>query len=288
MMQRESYPAGVPCWVDTMQPDPDAATAFYGALFGWEFENRAPEGSPGPYYVARLRGSDVAAIGGPDESGSPFWSTYTSVKSADDTVARVRAAGGGVVVEPMEIFGVGRMAVFTDPEGAVFSAWEPDSFIGAQLVNEPGTWNFSELNTRTPDDAMRFYNEVFGWDTISVEVGASSFTFFTLGGYGDFLAQTNPAIRENQAADGVTPGFEDAVAWLIDQRNEPDAAGSPPHWSVTFATDDADDIATRAEQLGGKVIVPPFDAEPVRMTVIADPQGAIFTASKYQPAGATT
>lgn len=285
MLQRESYPPGVPCWVDTMQPDPDAAIEFYGALFGWELENRAPDGSPGPYYVAQLRGSDVAAIGGPDDGPAPFWNTYTSVERADDTVARVRAAGGDVIVEPMEIFGVGRMAVFTDPEGAVFSAWEPDAFIGAQLVNEPGTWNFSELNTRMPDDAVRFYNNVFGWDAIDVGVGESSFTFFTLAGYGDFLAQNNPALRENQAADGVTPGFENAVAWLIDQRNAPDPAGNPPHWSVTFATDDADDIASRAEQLGGKVIVPPFDAEPVRMTVIADPQGAVFTASKYQPAG---
>jgi predicted enzyme related to lactoylglutathione lyase len=52
---------------------------------------------------------------------------------------------------------------------------------------------------------------------------------------------------------------------------------------VTFAVDDADAIAEKAAELGGQVIVPPSDAPWVRMTVIADPQGATFTASKYVP-----
>jgi len=282
MQTRSTYLPGVPCWVDTMQPDPEAAKEFYGELFGWEFENQAPPDAPGPYYIARLHGQDVAAIGGP-EDGTPFWNTYTAVENADCTTELVRDAGGTVVVEPTEVPGAGRMAVYTDPEGAVFSAWEAGEFIGAQLVNEPGTWNFSELNTRAPADATRFYNAVFNWDTLSFEMGESAFTFFTLGGYGDFLARDNPAIREMQEASGATAGFENAVAWLMDQSAEPDASGNPPHWSVTFAVDDADQIAERAEQLGAKIIVPPFDAEPVRMTVIADPQGTVFTASKYQP-----
>lgn len=282
MQPRTAYLPGVPCWLDTMQPDPEAATEFYGALFGWEFENQAPPASPGPYFIARLQGHDVAAIGGPAE-GAPTWNTYTAVENVNRTSAVVREAGGNVVVEPTEIPGAGRMAVFADPEGAVFSAWEAGDFIGAQLVNESGTWNFSELNTRAPADAARFYRAVFGWDLLSFDMGDSAFTFFTLPGYGDFLARDNPEIRENLEADGASAGFENAVAWLIDQSNEPDASGNPPHWSVTFAVDDADQIAARAEQLGAKIIVPPFDAEPVRMTVISDPQGTVFTASMYQP-----
>ena len=86
MQERESYPPGVPCWLDTMQPDPDAAKDFYGGLFGWEFDNRAPQGSPDPYYVAQIRGRDVAAIGGPSEAGSsPIWNPYTAVDSVDGT-----------------------------------------------------------------------------------------------------------------------------------------------------------------------------------------------------------
>jgi predicted enzyme related to lactoylglutathione lyase len=280
MFERKSYPAGVPCWVDTMQPDPDAAKTFYGGLFGWEFDDRAPQGSTGPYYVAQLHGRDVAAVGGPLEAGaSPFWNTYTAVENADRTATRVREAGGRVVTEPIDVPGAGRMAVFTDTQGAVFSAWEAADFVGAQLVNEPGTWNFSEYNTRDPEEATRFYRAAFGWNVISFAMGDSAFTFFTLPGYGDFLAKQNPELRENIEAQGAPSGFADAVAWLIEQSGEQ----GPPHWTVTFAVDDADAVATRAEQLGATIVVPPFDAEPVRMTVIADPQGALFTASKYDP-----
>jgi predicted enzyme related to lactoylglutathione lyase len=57
----------------------------------------------------------------------------------------------------------------------------------------------------------------------------------------------------------------------------------PAQWGVTFGVDDADAIASRAAELGGKVVVPPCDAPWVRTTVIADPQGATFTASKFVP-----
>jgi predicted enzyme related to lactoylglutathione lyase len=282
MRERTSYLPGVPCWIDSMQPDPEAAKEFYGGLFGWQFDNRAPEGSPGPYYVAQLHGRDVAAIGGPAEPGStPFWNTYTAVENVDRTAALVSEAGGRVISAPSDVPGAGRMAVFADAQGAVFSAWQADTFIGAQLVNEPGAWNFSELNTGDPDDAMRFYRAVFGWETIGFGMGTSQFTFFTKAGYGEFLAKSYPEIYANQDAGGAPSGFADAVAWLIPHTSEQTA--DDPHWSVTFAVDDADAIASRAEALGGKIIVPPFDAEPVRMTVLADPQGGVFTASKYQP-----
>ena len=58
---------------------------------------------------------------------------------------------------------------------------------------------------------------------------------------------------------------------------------TPAHWSITFAVDDADAVADQAARLGGEVLVPPFDAPWVRMTVLSDPQGARFTASKYVP-----
>ena len=283
MQERESYPPGVPCWLDTMQPDPDAAKEFYGGLFGWEFDNRSPQGAPGPYYVAQLHGRDVAAIGGPPEAGaSPFWNTYTAVESADRATRRVREAGGTVISEPMDVPNAGRMAVFADAQAAVFSVWEAGEFIGAQLVNEPGTWNFSELNTRDPKAAASFYKAVFGWESFKFEMGDSAYTFFTLAGYGEFLAKSNPRVRETIDAGGDFARFTDAVATLVDQSSE-QSAGNSAHWSVTFAVDDADAAAANAERLGGKVIVPPFDVEPVRMTVLADPQGAVFAASKFQP-----
>jgi uncharacterized protein len=59
---RDEYPPGVPCWVDTEQLDPQAGAAFYGDLFGWDFEDRMPADAPGNYLVAKLRGLDVAAV----------------------------------------------------------------------------------------------------------------------------------------------------------------------------------------------------------------------------------
>jgi len=283
MQERESYLPGVPCWLDIMQPDPEAAKEFYGGLFGWEFENAAPEGSPEPYHIARIRGRDVAAIGGLPSAGAlPMWNTYTAVESADHAVTRVRQAGGTVISEPMDVPEAGRMAVFADAEGAVFSVWEAGAFIGAQVVNEPGTWNFSELHTGDPQVAARFYRSVFDWDVLDFGVGTSAYTFFRLAGYGAFLAKSNPEFAERIAADEGAATFADVVATLVDESNE-HAVTNPPHWSVTFAVDDADAIAAEAQRLGGKVIVPPFDSEPVRMTVLADPQGAVFTASKFQP-----
>jgi uncharacterized protein len=80
---------------------------------------------------------------------------------------------------------------------------------------------------------------------------------------------------------GAPAGFEDVVASLNPiPDDQPD---TPPHWDVTFAVDDADAIAEKAAGLGGQVILPPLDAPWVRMTVIADPQGATFTASKFVP-----
>ena len=60
-------------------------------------------------------------------------------------------------------------------------------------------------------------------------------------------------------------------------------SATPAHWSVTFGVDDADATAAQAKELGATVIVEPMDAPWVRTTVIADPAGATFTASKYVP-----
>ena len=93
MSERDRYIPGVPCWIDTTQPDPEAAVDFYGGLFGWEFEDVMPPESPGKYFIARLRGGDVAAVGSQPE-GAPqtaAWNTYVWVESADETAAQGRA-----------------------------------------------------------------------------------------------------------------------------------------------------------------------------------------------------
>jgi predicted enzyme related to lactoylglutathione lyase len=280
MLERDGYIPGVPCWVDTSHPDPEAAVAFYSGLFGWEFEDVMPPGSPGPYFIARLRGGDVAAVGSQPEGGPPMavWNTYVWVDSAEEAASKVLEAGGRVVVDPFDVSDAGRMAVFTDPEGAAFCVWEAKAHKGARIVNEPGSLNFNGLNTRDPQGAKSFYGSVFGWETMGFGGGAE---MWRLPGYGAFLEQSDPGLRERMAESSAPEGFEDVVATLNPiADNQPEI---PAHWSVTFAVDDADATAERAAALGGQVVVPPFDAPWVRMTVITDPQGATFTASKFVP-----
>jgi uncharacterized protein len=280
MPERDGYIPGVPCWVDTSQPDPEAAVDFYSGLFGWECEDVMPAGSEGKYFIARIRGGNVAAVGSIPEAAPPaaMWNTYVWVESADETASKVRDSGGGVVMEPFDVMDAGRMAVFTDPEGAAFCVWQAKENKGARIVNEHGSLNFNDLHTRDAESAKSFYGSVFGWRTLELEGG---FQMWTLPGYGDYLERDNPDLRKQMAEAGAPKGFEDVVASLIPiADDQPDA---PPHWGVTFAVDDADAIADKATELGGKVVVAPFDAPWVRTTVIADPQGATFTASKFVP-----
>ena len=279
MAERDGYIPGVPCWVDTSQPDPDAAVTFYHGLFGWEFEDTTPPGADGRYFVARLRGGDVAAVGSSSD-GAPAaaaWNTYIWVESADETASRVRKAGGRILTGPFDVTDAGRMAAFADPEGAAFSVWQPGRHKGAQIVNEPGSVNFNGLHTRDVEAAKRFYGSVFGWGTLTIG-GAE---LWTLSGYGDHLEERDPGLRERIAEFGAEPGFEDVVASINPIGDE--QGDVPAHWSVTFSTDDADQLAARAAELGGNVLLPPMDVPWARMTMIADPQGAAFIATKFAP-----
>ena len=181
-------------------------------------------------------------------------------------------------MEPFDVPDSGRMAVFTDPEGAAFCVWQAKEFKGAQVVNEAGSLNFNSLNTRDVAGAKSFYGSVFGWETLVLEGG---FEMWTLPGYGDYLERGDPDLRKRVAEFGGSTGFEDVVASINPiADDQPDV---PAHWGVTFAVDDADAVAKKTTELGGRVVVPPFDAPWVRMTVLADPQGATFVASKFVP-----
>jgi len=280
MPERDGYIPGVPCWVDTSQPDPEAAVDFYSGIFGWEFEDVMPPESEGKYFIARLGGGDVAAVGSIPEAAPPMamWNTYVWVESADQTASKVLDAGGQALMDPFDVMDAGRMAVFADPEGAAFCVWQAKEHRGARIVNEAGSLNFNGLNTRDVEAAKSFYGSVFGWQTLTLEGGAE---MWTLPGYGDHLEHGNPDLRKQMAEVGAPAGFEDVVASInAIPDDQPDVAA---HWNVTFAVDDADATAAKATELGGKVIAPPFDAPWVRMTVIADPQGATFIASKFVP-----
>jgi len=277
MSEQDRYIPGVPCFADTTQPDPAAAAEFYGGLFGWQFEETMPEGSPGSYLMARLDGGVAAAISSSPEGASPAatWNTYVLVESADATAAAVREAGGKVLAEPFDVFDSGQMATFADPEGAVFSVWQAGSFGGADVVNAHGSVNFNDLYVRDVERAKAFYGAVFGWDALPMGPAGG---MWALRAYGDHLEQRNPGNRQGMKDMGAPERFEEVVASF--NRIDDD---SPARWSLTFAVDDADAAAARARELGGTVLVEPFDMPWVRQTVIADPQGVTFTASKFVP-----
>ncbi|HEX5898520.1 MAG TPA: VOC family protein [Solirubrobacteraceae bacterium] len=257
MSQRDDYEPGVPCWVDTLRPDPDAAMAFYGALFGWEFAGPGPGG----YSVARLRGRDVAGVGSPPADGPAppaAWATHVYVESAQETADRARDAGGAVLVEAFDVLPAGRLAILADPAGAAFGAWEPRARKGAQLVNEAGAWAMSHLNTADPARATAFYGALFGWTTETFGDGASAITMFRLPGHVGGEPE-QPVSREVIATMG--------------------ASDDAPHWGVNFCDHDVDATAAKAVELGGTALAGPFDTPISRMAVLADPHGASFSIS---------
>jgi uncharacterized protein len=300
MPERDGYVPGVPCWVDASEPDVEAAVDFYRELFGWEFEDVIPPSAEGKYFVACCEttgssifamsgdrhGGDVAAVRSIPEAAPPtaMWNTYFWVDSVEEAASKVRDAGGDVVMEPFDFMNASRIAVFSDPEGAAFGVWEAKEHKGARVVNDPGALVFNGLNTRDVEGARSFYGSVFGWRTLAIGGGGEG---WVLPGYGDYLERYHPDLRKRMAEAGAPEGFEDVVASINPISD--DQPGTPAHWSVTFAVDDADATAAKAAELGGRVIVPPFDAAwststyTIRVAVLADPQGATFSASKFVP-----
>ncbi len=270
MSQTRTYPHGVPSWVDTEQPDPAAAQDFYRGLFGWEFE--IVSGADAPFYaIATLAGREIAGLGAA-QAQPAAWNTYVAVDDAEAAAAQASATGGELVAEPFDIGQAGRLAICRDEAGTEFRLWQAHDRLGAQIVNRPGSWNFSDLHTDRPDE-VTFYTRLFGW---SVEdLGFAKLV--RRPGYGDHLEATvDPDIRARQR--GVAPpGFEDAIAWVGEL--EP---GGSPHWHVTFAVEDRDATAAAAGRLGADVVATE-ETQWTRTALVRDPQGAIFTASQFTP-----
>jgi predicted enzyme related to lactoylglutathione lyase len=279
VLQRTEYPAGVPCFIDSGRKDPDVAMAFYGGLLGWEFEDVTPPGGEMSYFMASLNGMVVAGLGGqPEMDWPPAWNTYVCVEDADAAAAAVHEAGGTVTMGPFRVGPAGRMVVFNDLEGAELCLWEPGQTRGSQLVNDPGAWVFSTLHTADASGAGSFYGSLFEWTLASAGDDGSAMVMKP--GYQEFLAQADPELPGRLEAFGAPEGFGDVVASIL-----PLADGERPHWDVTFSVEDADSTASRAAELGGEVVVAPFDAPWVRATVLRDPDGVVFHASQFVPPG---
>jgi uncharacterized protein len=250
MSERTVYAPGTPCWVDLSTPDLEAAESFYRELFGWEIPELPNSAEMGGYRRVKLGGRDVAgAMPLMQEGQPPAWSTYISVDDADAISRAIQENGGTMIAEPMDVATYGRLAMFTDPEGAFFGIWEPADFAGAELVNERATLVWNELETRDPAAAKQFYGKVFGWEFEEEAMGEKTYNVATVDG--------------TQIA-----GIADVSGRIPDE--------IPAHWMVFFGSTDPDEAVAKIEELGGKVMFGPIDIPAGRFAMVTDPAGAAF------------
>lgn len=250
MAERDGFPPGTPSWVDLTTPDLDGALRFYGALFGWEFEDAGEEA--GHYHMALVGGRRVAGVGPAQEGAPPFayWTTYLSGTDVEASATAIGDAGGTVLFGPLDVMGQGRMLIAQDPEGAAFGIWEPQAHPGAQLVNENATLAWNERMTRDLEGVKRFYGAVFGH------------TFAELP---DTPADRYQLIQVSGRAVAGTFAMPEDVP-----------AEAPPHWLTYFALDNVDAGFERVRENGGQVLREPFDSPYGRYAPVQDPQGAAF------------
>jgi predicted enzyme related to lactoylglutathione lyase len=251
MPERTSYAPGTPCWVD-IGTDLDAALPFYTALFGWTTMDAGSVEETGGYGFFMKGDKMVAGYGPQQNPGPPFWSSYVCTADADETAGKVTAAGGSVILAPMDVMDAGRMAVFQDSAGGFFSVWQPGQHIGSGLANEPGAFSWNELNSRDVDASIAFYESVFGWthETHTMDGPVGSYTEWKL--------------------DGETIGGMLPMPPMV-------PAEVPQFWLVYFAVADLEAALAKLQELGGSVLMPGMTVDAGTFAVVMDPQGATLS-----------
>lgn len=251
MPERTEYAPGTPNWVDLGTSDKDAAKKFYSGLFGWTYEDQGAD--VGNYTMVLKNGKAVAGMmemGGEQAGMPPAWGSTVAVSNADESTSLATSLGATVVMGPEDVADAGRMSVVIDPAGAMITLWQAKNHIGSYLVNEHGSFTWTELMTPDPAAVAPFYGELFGWKAEAQDMGGMQYTMWMLDGEGIAGAMKPPM-------DGI-----------------------PPHWGVYFAVDDADATVDQAKKAGATVMMEPMDGPPGRMAALADPQGAAFSVIK--------
>lgn len=260
MPEFTSHAPGTPCWVDLMSPDPEVSKAFYTAVFGWDAEDQFDDDGNHIYTMFNKNGKAVAGAGGqPPGMGDmpPVWNTYIAVDDPQAVADGVTAAGGTVMMPPMQVMTAGEMAIFADPTGAAFSVWKAGDHMGAEIGNEPDTYSWNELMTRDVEAAKAFYADVFGWTYEGMDMG--------------------PMGTYNVIAGGESGG----LGGLMSMPSEmPDMV--PNHWMVYFAVADIEDSVAKVKDAGGQVASEPMPIPGIGTSaVLHDPSGGSF--SMLQP-----
>ncbi len=257
MTNIDKNPAGSFCWIELHTTDQNTAKSFYNTLFGWE----AHDNTMGPnesYTMFRVQGRNAAAgcTLRPEErlQGVPsHWAIYIAVDNADAAVAKAKQLGGKILAPAFDVMDAGRMAIVQDPTGAVFCPWQPKKDKGIAIAQVAGTLCWADLSTPDPKRAADFYSGLFGWQVTVAPKDPSGYLHIKNG---------------EQFIGGIPPTT----------RRQP---GVPPHWLSYFLVDDLDAVVSKAKALGAKLCLDPMSMEGIgRMSVIADPQGAVFAIFK--------
>lgn len=250
MVEFTGYDEGTPCWIDLMTPDLERAKLFYGALFGWQFNDSGEEF--GHYNLATKNGKMVAGIG-PQQPGQPgpaVWVTYLWADDADAVASRIVKADGNVFMGPMDVPNAGRMALALDSTGAAFGIWQGREHRGAELANEPGSFTWNENLNDDPVRARSFYEQVFGYTYETLPQWPGEYHMFKV------KDQIRGGIGAKPA--GVPPG-------------------TPNFWNTYFSVADTDAAVAAVTANGGSVPMAPIDTSVGRMAVVMDPSGTQFS-----------
>jgi predicted enzyme related to lactoylglutathione lyase len=253
LVKQETPMASGFIWYDVMTTDVEAAEAFYSKVVGWGLQRFPGET---PYTVLNLPGGDqgVAGLMPTPEGARPMWNGYIYVDDVDAYARRVTEAGGSIHRQPWDIETVGRVAVASDPQGAMFLLFKPTPREeGAALPTgeELGAVGWRELMTSDWQGAFAFYSKLFGW---SVD---HDFDMGEMGTYRIFR----------------TVGDKPAGGMM----NTPASSPAPTAWGFYFRVDGIDAAADRVKEAGGQVVMGPMEVPDGQFVLVAiDPQGAGF------------
>lgn len=257
MAEAKTAVAHKPIWVDLSTSDASAARDFYAKLFGWKVEVN-PDPQYGGYALAKIGGKDVAGIGPKQMAEQPSaWMVYIGTPDVEDTVKKAQAAGGNVIVAPMSVGDQGKMAIIQDPSGGVIGVWQSQAMTGAQVIDQPNTMGWAELNSRGVEKAKPFYKKLFGWTEKKTPPS------------GD-----NPEYTEFQIAGKSVAGAMEMNPMVPQE--------VPSYWMVYFNVDDVDKAFKKTIDAGAKEMLAPQDMPGGRFAIVSDPQGASFGLLKME------
>ncbi len=247
MSEVTSYKEGEFCWAELATTDQESSKKFYTSLFGWNASDQ-PLGADATYTMLELKGKTAAALYSQDQAQRefgipPHWNIYIAVDNVDESAKKIGELGGKFLAEPFDVMDVGRMAIATDPDGAMFAIWQAKRHIGASIKDEVNTFCWYEISVNDPEAEKKFYEGLFGWQAHVT----SEYTEWVLG----------------ESHIGGMSKIQDDWGPIL------------PHWTACIMVGNVDETIKTANELGAKTTVEPMDIPGTgRYAMFEDPQGA--------------